>query len=83
MTRKKLPPIPPGEILVEEFMRPLGLTIAALARDISVPPNRIARSSTSKRALSADTALRLGKYLGVSAESGSSCSRTTTSAWPV
>jgi addiction module HigA family antidote len=68
MSRKKLAPIPPGEILREEFMRPLGITVAALARDIAVPANRISQIVNAKRALSADTALRLGKYFGVSPE---------------
>ena len=68
MSRKQLDPIPPGEILREEFMRPLGITVTALARDISVPANRISQIVNGKRALSADTALRLGKYFGVSPE---------------
>ena len=68
MSKKKLAPIPPGEILKEEFMRPLGITVAALARDIAVPANRISQIVNGKRALSADTALRLGKYFGVSPE---------------
>lgn len=68
MRRKLLEPIPPGEILQEDFMRPLGLSAAALARAIHVPPNRISQIVTGKRALSADTALRLGKYFGVSPE---------------
>lgn len=68
MSRKKLAPIPPGEILMEEFMRPLGITVATLAREIAVPPNRISQIVNAKRALSADTALRLGKYFGVSPE---------------
>lgn len=68
MSRKKLAPIPPGEILREEFMGPLGITVAALARDIAVPANRISQIVNGKRALSADTALRLGKYFGVSPE---------------
>ena len=68
MSRKKLAPITPGEILQEEFMRPLGITVAALARDIAVPANRISQIVNAKRALSADTALRLGKYFGVSPE---------------
>jgi addiction module HigA family antidote len=63
-----LDPIPPGEILREEFMRPLGISISALARDIAVPANRISQIVNGKRALSADTALRLGKYFGVSPE---------------
>lgn len=68
MGRKQLDPIPPGEILREEFMRPLGITISALARDIAVPANRISQIVSGKRAFSADTALRLGKYFGVSPE---------------
>ena len=62
------PAIPPGEILREEFMRPLGISVSALARDIAVPANRISQIVNGKRALSADTALRLGKYFGVSPE---------------
>ena len=68
MARKRLDPIPPGEILREDFMRPLGISINALARDIAVPPNRISEIVNGKRAISADTALRLGKYFGVSPE---------------
>ena len=68
MSRKQLDPIPPGEILREEFMRPLGISVTALARDIAVPANRISQIVNGKRALSADTALRLGKYFGVSPE---------------
>jgi antitoxin HigA-1 len=68
MSKKRLDPIPPGEILREEFMRPLGISISALARDIGVPANRISQIVNGKRALSADTALRLGKYFGVSPE---------------
>jgi len=68
MRRKLLDPIPPGEILREEFMRPLGITVSALARDIGVPANRISQIVNGKRALSADTALRLGKYFGMSPE---------------
>ncbi len=68
MRRKLLDPIPPGEILREEFMRPLGITVTALARDIGVPANRISQIVNGKRAVSADTALRLGKYFGMSPE---------------
>ena len=68
MTKKLLDPIPPGEILIEEFMRPLGISINGLARDIDVPPNRISEIVSGKRAITADTALRLGKYFGVSPE---------------
>ena len=68
MTAKLLDPIPPGEILYEEFMKPLGVSINALAREIAVPPNRISEIVSGKRAITADTALRLGKYFGVSPE---------------
>ena len=68
MAAKLLDPIPPGEILYEEFMQPLGVSINALAREIAVPPNRISEIVSGKRAITADTALRLGKYFGVSAE---------------
>ena len=66
MSQKLLAPIPPGEILLEDFMRPLGISINALARAADVPPNRISAIVNGKRAISADTALRLGKYFGVS-----------------
>jgi addiction module HigA family antidote len=65
---KLLDPIPPGEILREEFMRPLGISINALARALSVPPNRIGAIVNGSRAITADTALRLGRYFGTSAE---------------
>ena len=67
MAKKLLDPIPPGEILLEEFMRPLGVSINRLARDIGVPPNRISGIVNGKRSITADTALRLGKYFGTSA----------------
>ncbi len=65
---KLLDLIPPGEILLEEFMKPAGLSINQLARDIDVPPGRISEIVNGKRAITADTALRLGKYFGVSPE---------------
>ncbi len=68
MGAKLLDIIPPGEILYEEFMKPLGLNINALARDIDVPPGRISEIIRGKRTISADTALRLGKYFNVSPE---------------
>ena len=68
MVTELLDPIPPGEILYEEFMRPLGISINALARDLHVPPNRISEIVHGKRAITADTALRLGKYFNVSPE---------------
>ena len=68
MTKKLLDPIPPGEILLEEFMKPMDISINGLARNISVPPNRISEIVNGKRAITADTALRLGKYFSVSPE---------------
>jgi addiction module HigA family antidote len=68
MSKKLLEPITPGEILLEEFMRPLGVSINKLARDIDVPPGRISEIVNGKRAVTADTALRLGRYFGVSPE---------------
>jgi addiction module HigA family antidote len=65
---KLLDPIHPGEILMEEFMKPMGISINQLARDIAVPPGRISAIVNGARGISADTALRLGKYFGVSAE---------------
>jgi len=66
--RKSLEPIHPGEILLEDFMKPLDISINRLARDIAVPPGRISAIVNGRRAISADTALRLGKYFGVSPE---------------
>ena len=68
MKTNKLPPIHPGEILREEFMKPLGLSQNALARALRVPPRRINEIVQEKRAISADTALRLARYLGTTAE---------------
>jgi len=63
-----LEPIHPGEILLEEFMKPMGISINRLARDLAVPPNRVSGIVNGVRAITADTALRLGKYFGVSPE---------------
>jgi len=68
MTKKLLEPIHPGEILLEEFMKPLGVSINKLARDVDVPPGRISEIVNGKRAVTADTALRLGRYFGISPE---------------
>jgi addiction module HigA family antidote len=67
MGRKKLRPISPGEILLEEFLKPLGLSQYRIARDLSVPPRRINEIVHGKRGITADTALRLGRYFGTSA----------------
>ncbi len=66
--QKLLDPIHPGEILLEDFMKPMGISINQLARDIVVPPGRISAIVNGQRAISADTALRLGKYFDVSPE---------------
>lgn len=60
--------IHPGEVLSEEFMKPLGISINKLARDIGVTPGRISGIVNGKRAITADTALRLAKYFGVWSE---------------
>ncbi len=65
---KLLPLIHPGEILFEEFMKPLTLSINRLARELIVPPGRVSAIVNGKRSISADTALRLGRYFGVSPE---------------
>ena len=67
MGRKKLTPIHPGEILLDEFLKPLGLSQYRIARDLSVPPRRINEIVLGKRGITADTALRLGRYFGTSA----------------
>ena len=66
MSTKKMPPIHPGEILLEEFLKPMGLSQYRIAIDINVPPRRINEIVHCKRSISADTALRLGRYFGIS-----------------
>jgi len=66
MTKKTLPPIHPGEILREEFLLPLGISQYRLAKEIGVSPRRINEIVHGKRAISADTALRLSRYFGMS-----------------
>src|SRR5579864_6179138 len=64
----RLRPIHPGEILLEEFLKPMGISINRLARDLDVPANRMSLIVNGVRAITADTALRLGNYFGVSPE---------------
>ena len=64
---KSLMPIHPGEILRSEFMEPMGITQYRLAKDLSVQPLRISEIVRGKRGITADTALRLGRYFGLSA----------------
>ncbi|UCC83117.1 MAG: HigA family addiction module antidote protein [Gemmatimonadota bacterium] len=66
MARKKAAPIHPGEVLLEDYLKPLGISQYRLAKDISVPPRRINEIVHGKRAISADTALRLARYFGTS-----------------
>jgi addiction module HigA family antidote len=64
---KKLPPVHPGEVLLEDFMKPNGLTPYRVAKDIGVPALRIHQIVKGRRGISADTALRLARYFGTSA----------------
>ena len=64
---KTLPPIHPGEILAEDFMKPIGLSQYRVAKDIGVSPLRISQIIRGKRSITADTALRLARYFGTSA----------------
>ena len=64
---KILSPIHPGEVLFEDFMKPLGLTQYRLAQDIGVPPIRISQIIRGERAITVDTAIRLARYFGTSA----------------
>jgi addiction module HigA family antidote len=66
MTEKTLPPIHPGEILLEEFLEPLGISQYRLAKEIHVPPRRINEIIHGKRGVSPDTALRLSRFFGTS-----------------
>jgi antitoxin HigA-1 len=64
----KLKPISPGEILLEEFLKPLGISQTRLARDLSVPVGRVNDIVQGKRAITPDTALRLAVYFNMTAE---------------
>ena len=66
MGKKVLAPIHPGEVLLEDFLRPMGLSQYRLAKGVSVPPRRINEIVQGKRGITADTALRLGRFFGVS-----------------
>jgi antitoxin HigA-1 len=63
---KKFPPVHPGEILLEEFLQPMGISQYRLAKDMSVHPRRINEIVHGKRSISANTAIRLSRYFGVS-----------------
>ena len=64
MQAKVLPPVHPGEILLEDLMKPLGITANGLSRELRVPVTKISEIVKGKRAITADTALRLGRYFG-------------------
>jgi len=68
MSKRDFDPIHPGEILLEEFLRPMNISQYRLAKDISVPQRRISEITQGKRSITADTALRLGRYFGMEAQ---------------
>src|SRR5437867_5183773 len=78
MKSKLLANITPGEILNEEFLKPMAITQYRLAKDIGAPPRRINEIVKGQRAITADTALRLGRYFRMSPECGLNLSLTTT-----
>ncbi|HXM48225.1 MAG TPA: HigA family addiction module antitoxin [Pyrinomonadaceae bacterium] len=65
---RRLPPVHPGEILREDLMKPLGLSLNGLARELKVPVTRISEIANGRRAIKADTALRLSRYFGSTPE---------------
>lgn len=67
-SKKVMPPVHPGEMLREDFLKPLGLSVNRLAMDLHVPVTRMNDIVRSRRSITADTALRLGKYFGTSAQ---------------
>ncbi len=68
MVKNRMRPVPPGEILAQEFLKPLGMTANALAKAIGVPPNRITGILKGARGITGNTALRLGTFFDTSAE---------------
>jgi addiction module HigA family antidote len=69
MNKRDLPPVHPGEILSEDFLNPMGITRYRLAKSIGVPQRRIDEICAGKRAITADTALRLARFFGTDAQS--------------
>ncbi len=69
MYKRDLPPVHPGEILQEDFLKPMGITRYRLAKSIGVPQRRIDEICAGKRAVTADTALRLARFFGTDAQS--------------
>ncbi|MCK5689583.1 HigA family addiction module antidote protein [Myxococcota bacterium] len=68
MKNRDFEPIHPGEILLEEFLNPMGISQYRLAKDISVSQHRISEITQGKRSITADTALRLGRFFGMEAQ---------------
>ena len=68
MAKRDFDPIHPGKILLEEFLRPMGISQYRLAKDMSVPQRRISEIVQGKRSITADTALRLGRFFGMEAQ---------------
>jgi len=68
MTEMKIPPVHPGEVLLEEFLKPMGISQYQLAKGMKVYPRKINEIVHGKRGITADTALRLSRYLGTTAE---------------
>ncbi len=68
MTNRDFPPIHPGEILLEDFLKPMALSQYSLAQSLGVPPRRINEIVHGKRAITADTALRLGRFFNMEAQ---------------
>ena len=66
--KRKRPPTHPGEVLLEDFLKPLNMSANALAMELRVPVSRIAEITKAQRAVSAETALRLARYFGTTAE---------------
>lgn len=66
--KKVLEPVHPGEVLREEFMKPMDISINALARDLHVPVSRVSKIVNEERGITADSAMRLARYFGMSAE---------------
>ncbi len=66
--RRDIPPIHPGEVLAQDFMKPLGITEYRLAKETSVPPRRFNLIVKGRQSITADTALRLGRYFGMEAQ---------------
>ena len=68
MNEMKIPPVHPGEILLEDFLKPMGISQYRLAKEMKVYPRKVNEIVHGKRAITADTALRLSRYFGTSAE---------------